>query len=65
MGRILSIIMIGLGGYFIFLNRYRAMNLLFRNAILRRIFVSSIMGLPGVRDRLLKLVFPPGPAETH
>ncbi|MEH7124527.1 hypothetical protein V7127_14985 [Bacillus sp. JJ1773] len=65
MGRIISIIMIGVSGYLIFQNRYRAMNVLFRNAILRRIFVNSIMGLPGVKDRLMKLVFPPGPAETH
>lgn len=65
MGRILSIIMIGIGGYVIFQNRYRAMNILFRNALLRRIFVSSIMGIPGVRDRLMKMVFPPSPAESH
>lgn len=65
MGRIISIIMIGVSGYFLFQNRYRAMNVLFRSAMLRRIFVSSIMGLPGVRDRLMKFVFPAGPAETH
>ncbi|WNS74295.1 hypothetical protein RRV45_15400 [Bacillus sp. DTU_2020_1000418_1_SI_GHA_SEK_038] len=65
MGRIISIIMIGVSGYFLFQNRYRAMNVLFRSTILRRIFVSSIMGLPGVKDRLMKLVFSTGPAETH
>lgn len=62
MGRILSILLIGLGGYFLFQNRYRAMNVLFKNPVLRRLAVSSFMGIPGVRDRMMKMVFPPGPA---
>ncbi|KAB2338517.1 hypothetical protein F7731_02855 [Cytobacillus depressus] len=64
MGRILlSILAIGISGYLIFQNRYRAMNVLFRNALLRRIFVSSLMGLPGVKDRMLKMVFPSSSSE--
>ncbi|MBS4191291.1 hypothetical protein KHA94_13965 [Bacillus sp. FJAT-49705] len=65
MGRIFSIILIGLGSYFIFQNRYRAMNMLFKNAFLRRILVSVFMGIPWVRNRLMKMVFPSGPAELH
>lgn len=65
MGRILSIILIGLSGYLIFQNRYRAMNVIFRNSFLRRIIVSSFMGIPGVRNRLLKMVFPTGSAESY
>jgi hypothetical protein len=65
MGRILTYLMIGLGGYLIFQNRYRAMNLVFKSGFLRRIAVSSFMGIPGVRDRMMKMVFPPGPAEMQ
>ncbi|MFE8695441.1 hypothetical protein ACFYKT_03595 [Cytobacillus sp. FJAT-53684] len=60
MSRILSVLMIGLGGYFVFQYRYRVMNVLFKNPFLRRIAVSSFMGIPGVRDRMMKMVFPPG-----
>ncbi|QED48633.1 hypothetical protein [Cytobacillus dafuensis] len=65
MGRIFSIILIGLGSYFIFQNRYRALNMIIKNSFLRRIFVSTFMGLPGVRNQLMKMVFPSGPAELH
>lgn len=65
MGRFLSIMLIGLGGYFIFQNRYRAMNVLFRNSLIRSILVNSFMGLPGVRERIMKMMFPSGPAEMH
>ena len=65
MGRIISILFIGLSGYFIFQNRYRAMNVIFRNAFIRRIIVSSVMGIPGVRDRLLSMVFPTGSAKLY
>lgn len=65
MGRILTIMLIGLGGYFIFQNRYRAMNILFRNSLLRRLLVNSFMGIPGVRDRLMKMVFSSSPAELR
>ncbi len=65
MGRILSIILIGLSGYFIFQNRYRVMNVIFRNSFLRQIIVSSFMGIPGVRERILNMVFPTGSAKSY
>ena len=64
MGRILSIILIGLGGYFIYQNRYRAMNVFLRNSLIRSILVNCLMGLPGVRERLMRMVFPSGPVKN-
>ncbi|WP_026584496.1 hypothetical protein [Bacillus sp. J33] len=63
MSRLLSIFMIGLGGYFAYHNRYRLINVLFGNAILRRVVVSSIMSFPGVRDRMMSSVFSSGTSE--
>ncbi|MBU8879384.1 hypothetical protein BGM26_10350 [Bacillus sp. FJAT-29790] len=63
MGRLLSIFMIGLGGYLVFQNRYRVMNVLFGNSFIRRILVNSFMSLPGIRDRMMKSVFPSSPAD--
>jgi len=64
MGRLLSIILIGISGYFVYQNRYRALNIIFKNAMIRKILVGSFMGIPGIRNRLMNLVFPSGPAET-
>lgn len=58
MGRFIWIIIIGLSGLFIFQNRYRVLNIMFKNAILRRIMVSSLLGIPGIRERLMRMMFP-------
>lgn len=60
--KMISIFMVGLAGYFLFENRYRVMNVLLGNRFLRRLAVSSIMGLPGVRSRMVQSVFS-GPSE--
>ncbi|MFO1443470.1 hypothetical protein KDN24_09650 [Bacillus sp. Bva_UNVM-123] len=58
MGRFIWIIVIALSGLFIFQNRYRVLNIIFKNAILRRIMVSSLLGIPGIRERLMRMLFP-------
>lgn len=63
MSRLFSVIMIGLGGYFAYQYRYRLINVLFGNAFLRRVLVSSFMSLPGIRDRMMSSIFPSGVSE--
>lgn len=60
--KMISIFMLGLAGYFLFENRYRVMNVLLGNRFLRTLAVSSIMGLPGVRSKMMQSVFS-GPSE--
>lgn len=55
--KIISIFMIGLAGYYLFENKYRVMNGLLGNRFIRRLAVSSLMGVPGVRNKMLKTVF--------
>jgi hypothetical protein len=55
--RIISIFLFSMAGYFIFQNRYRVMNSLLGNAFLRRFAVSSLLGLPGVRNKIFQTVF--------
>jgi hypothetical protein len=62
MRKLLSIFMIGLAGYYLFENRYRVMNGLLGNRFLRRLAVGSLMGLPGVRNKMLQSVFS-GPSD--
>ncbi|MDZ5470999.1 hypothetical protein SM124_04450 (plasmid) [Bacillus sp. 31A1R] len=58
MSRLLSILLIGLGGYYIIQNRFRVLNVVFGNPMIRRLFVRSIMSFPVVRNRMMKSVFP-------
>lgn len=60
--KVFSIFMIGLAGYYLYENRYRIMNGLLGNRFLRRVAVSSLMGLPGVKNKMLQSVFS-GPSE--
>ncbi|MEH7441101.1 hypothetical protein V7201_02085 [Bacillus sp. JJ1122] len=60
--KMISIFMVGLAGYFLFENRYRVMNVLLGNRFLRRVAVGSLMGLPGVRSKMLQSVFS-GPSD--
>lgn len=55
--KMFSIFIIGLAGYYLYENRYRVMNGLLGNRFLRRVAVSSLMGLPGVRNKMLQSVF--------
>ncbi|MFE8702472.1 hypothetical protein ACFYKX_17890 [Cytobacillus sp. FJAT-54145] len=58
MGRLLSFILIGIGGFYLFQNRFRVVNIVFGNPMIRRVFVTSIMSIPAVRNRMMKTVFP-------
>ncbi|MBM4762291.1 hypothetical protein [Bacillus sp. B15-48] len=61
--RALSIVILAFTGYYIYQNRYRVMNRILGNAILRRFAVRSLMGIPGVRDRMMKTIFT-GPSDV-
>ncbi|WP_462412219.1 hypothetical protein [Neobacillus sp. Marseille-QA0830] len=63
MSRILStIIMIGSLGFIVYRYRYRIMNILLGLSWMRRLAVSSMMRLPGVKQRLMGSVFG-GPSD--
>jgi len=57
-----SILMIGSVGYFVFRYRYKLINTLLASGWLRRIAVGSIMGMPGVKKKMMQSVFG-GPSE--
>lgn len=57
MGRIISILLIGIGGYLAFQNRFRLINVVFGNRMIRRFFVTSLMSLPLFRNRMMSTVF--------
>jgi hypothetical protein len=52
-----SIIMIGSLGYTLYRYRYRLMNVILGTGYLRRLLVSSMMGFPGIRRRMMSVVF--------
>jgi len=47
--KLASFILVSLAGYFVYQNRYRVMNGILGNAMLRRLAVGSLMGIPGIR----------------
>jgi hypothetical protein len=58
MTRLITLIfMIGTLGYTIFRYRYRLMNLILGTGYLRRMLVRSMMSVPGVRKRMMNVVF--------
>lgn len=60
--KLASFILFSLAGYFVYQNRYRVMNGILGNAMLRRFAVGSLMGIPGIRQKLFQTVFS-GPSE--
>ncbi|WP_071395752.1 hypothetical protein [Bacillus tuaregi] len=62
MGRILSIILIGMGGYLLFQKRFRVINTVLGNSMMRRFFVRSLMNIPAIRNRMMGSVFSQGPS---
>lgn len=61
MSRILSILLMGLGGYFLFKKRFRLLNTILGNPMLRRVAVRTFMSIPGVKDKVIGSVFSQGP----
>lgn len=59
---ITSIFTIGTIIYFAFRYRYRLLNLIVGTGWMRRIAVGTVMGMPGVRRKMMKAVFG-GPSE--
>ncbi|TCN22868.1 hypothetical protein EV146_10921 [Mesobacillus foraminis] len=55
--RLMSFFCLLMASYFVYQNRYRVMNILLGNTILRRLAVSSLMGMPGFRRRMFQSVF--------
>lgn len=60
MFRILSILFMGFGGYFIFKKRFRFLNTALGNPMIRKIAVSAFMRIPGMRNRIMGSVFSQG-----
>ncbi|MDP4085227.1 MAG: hypothetical protein Q8934_11515 [Bacillota bacterium] len=52
-----SIFMIGTVGYVIFKFRYRLLNIFLGTGWIRRIAIGSVMGIPGIKRRMLQSVF--------
>ncbi|WP_338451632.1 hypothetical protein R4Z09_07070 [Niallia oryzisoli] len=61
MGRILSIVLIGMGGYYLFQKRFRVINAVLGNSMMRRFFVRSLMNIPAIRNRMMGSVFSQSP----
>lgn len=59
-----SIFMIGTLGYTIYKYRYRLMNLVLGTGYLRRVLVRSMMGVPGLRKKMMNVVFS-GPSNGY
>jgi hypothetical protein len=64
MPKILLLVLMGLGGYYLFQKRFRVVNFLVRNTITRRLFVTAMMNIPGIKSRMLNFVFPKEPSPT-
>jgi hypothetical protein len=61
MSKIISIFLIGISGYYLFQKRFRVLNVVFGNTIIRRLFVSSLMNIPAIRNRMMGSVFSQSP----
>nr|WP_295972703.1 hypothetical protein [uncultured Bacillus sp.] len=64
MPKVLSFILLGLGGYFLFQKRFRLLHLILGNSISRRFFVTALMNIPGVKSRMTNLVFAKNPSPA-
>lgn len=52
-----SILMIGTAGYAVYRYRYRLINVILGTGWVRKAAVSTIMGLPGTKKKLMETVF--------
>jgi hypothetical protein len=62
--KLVSVFLLSITGYYVYQNRYRLMNRILGNSILRRFAVSSLMGIPGIRQKIFQSVFS-GPSEIR
>ncbi|WP_059171136.1 hypothetical protein [Bacillus sp. FJAT-27445] len=52
-----SVIMFGTAGYLLYRNRYKLMNLMLGTGWIRKAAVRTIMGMPGVKRKMMDSVF--------
>lgn len=57
-----SILMIGTAGYLVYRYRFRLLNALIGTGWIRRIAVGSLLGLPGIKNKMMQAVFG-GPSD--
>ncbi|PLR89492.1 hypothetical protein [Bacillus sp. T33-2] len=62
--RLVSFMVVCLAGYYVFQNRYRLMNTVLGNLVMRRVLAGSMIGIPGVRNRIMQSVFS-GPSDWN
>lgn len=60
MNRLLSMLVLGVGGYYAYKYRFRIVNVVLGNPTMRRLFVRSLMGLPFVRNTMVSTMFQGG-----
>lgn len=65
MGRLISLLLIGIGGYWVLQNRFRIINVLIGNRFIRRFLVSSFMRLPMVRNQMFSSIFSGGTRNQY
>ncbi|MGG0716498.1 hypothetical protein ABE096_02700 [Robertmurraya massiliosenegalensis] len=65
MGRLISLLLIGIGGYWVLQNRYRVVSLILGNRFIRRFLVSSFMRLPMVRNQMFSSIFSGGARNQY
>lgn len=61
MSKIISIFLIGISGYYLFQKRFRVLNVILGNTIVRGFFVRSLMNIPAIRNRMMGTVFSQSP----
>ncbi len=59
--KLLYLILIGIGGYYLVQKRFRVLNSILGNRIIRRFFVSFLMNVPMIRNRMTGFVFSQNP----
>ena len=62
MKKMVSIFLLSFAGYFIYQNRYKVINSILGNALIRRFAIGSLLGIPGIRQKIFQTVFS-GPTE--
>jgi len=61
MSRIFSILLVGVGGYYLFKKRFRLLNVILSNGFIRRLAVRSFMSIPAIRNRMMGTIFSQDP----
>ncbi|MCB5235820.1 hypothetical protein AB1L07_17500 [Niallia alba] len=57
MSRVFSILLIALGGYYLIQKRYRVMNTILRNPLIRKYAVRVLLSVPSIKRMMMNSVF--------